>query len=151
PAPIGKPIYNAQLFILGSSLELLPVGVVGELCIQGEGVGAGYLNRAGLTAGSFVASPYGRPGERMYRTGDLGLYREDGSIVYRGRTDHQVKIRGNRIELGEIQAVITEYEEVADAAVIMTENDAGEKQVVAYIVTNQEKEFKLSGLRRYLK
>ncbi len=101
--PIGKPISNTKIYILNASDQLQPVGVVGELCIAGEGLARGYWNREELTAEKFVQNPF-EPSERMYRTGDLARWLPNGNIEYIGRVDHQVKIRGFRIELGEVEA-----------------------------------------------
>jgi amino acid adenylation domain-containing protein/non-ribosomal peptide synthase protein (TIGR01720 family) len=148
--PIGKPIYNTQLFILGSHLEPLPLGVVGELCIQGEGVGAGYLNYPELTAVRFVASPYSGMSGVLYRTGDMARYRADGCIELLGRIDHQVKIRGHRIELEEIEAVLRDLPEVSQAAVVAREDRRGEKRLVGYVVPVSGQNVDSSSLRQRL-
>lgn len=135
--PLGRPIFNVQHFILDKHLQLVPVGVVGELYISGEGVGAGYLNRPELTAERFIANPY-RPGFRMYNTGDLARYLPDGNIEYLGRVDHQVKIRGFRIELGEVENAIEQHEDVNRCVVIAREDIPGDKRLVAYIVPRME-------------
>ncbi|WP_456015626.1 amino acid adenylation domain-containing protein [Pseudomonas fluorescens] len=123
--PIGKPIANTRMYLLDSQLQPVPLGVVGELFIGGVQVARGYLNRPELTAERFLNDPFTRG--RMYRTGDVGRYLPDGNIEYLGRNDDQVKIRGLRIELGEIQARLTEYPSINEAAVI-----AREQRLVAY-------------------
>ena len=97
---IGKPIANTQVYIVNPDRQLQPVGIPGELCIGGEGVADGYLNKPDLTAEKFIDNPF-NPGNRMYKTGDLAKWKEDGTIEFLGRIDHQVKIRGFRIELGD--------------------------------------------------
>ena len=126
--PIGRPIANLRTYILSPELLPLPSGAVGELYLAGAGLARGYHARPGLTAERFVVDPFGC-GERLYRTGDLARYRADGAIEYCGRIDHQVKIRGLRIELGEIQARLQEHPQVLEAVVLALDN-----QLVAYVV-----------------
>src|SRR5207302_715439 len=127
--PIGRPIPNVTHYVLDDRLNLLPVGVAGELYIGGVGVGRGYLNSPDITAVRFMPDPFsGEPGARLYRTGDLCRYLPDGNIEFLGRIDHQVKIRGFRIELGEIESLLLEHPGVAEAAVLAREDDANDKR-----------------------
>lgn len=137
--PVGFPISNVQTYVLEDKLQQLPVGVTGELCIGGAGVGAGYLDDPQLTAIKFVANPFSRiAGDRLYRTGDLCRYREDGAIEFVGRMDDQVKIRGNRVELGEIENVLRTHSRTKDCAVIAVDDILGSKRLVSFIVPKKD-------------
>lgn len=131
--PIGRPVHNAQAYVLDRHLHLCPPGVTGELFIGGAGLARGYWNRADLTADRFVPNPYAC-GERIYRTGDEVKWRPEGSLEYVGRTDQQVKIRGCRVEPGEVEAVLLEHESVQEAVIAVHEDRVGQNQLVAYVV-----------------
>ena len=146
-ATIGKPIANTQVYLLDPHGNPVPIRVAGELCIGGEGVARGYLNRPELTAERFVPDPFSRtPGARLYRTGDFARYRHDGNIEYLGRADSQVKLRGFRIELPEIEAVINRHENVRESAVVVREDRPGDRRLVAY-VTARDGELRIADLK----
>ena len=137
--PIGKPIANMSLYVLDAHVRPVPVGVVGEVFVGGSGLGRGYLNRPDLTAQQFVPHPFSQePGARLYRTGDLARYLDDGAIEFLGRVDEQVKLRGYRIEPGEIEATLRLHPAVRDAVVQVREEAAGDTRLVAYIIAASE-------------
>jgi amino acid adenylation domain-containing protein len=149
--PIGCPLSNTQIYILDSYLQPVPIGVPGELYIGGDGLAKGYLNRPELTTEKFISNPFSnQPNARLYKTGDLARYRADGTIEFMGRIDNQIKLRGFRIELGEIEAVLSQYPQVNEAVVIATEDQPGNKRLVAYCVSNSEQSI-TSELRSFLK
>ncbi|MGZ9260897.1 MAG: amino acid adenylation domain-containing protein [Candidatus Binatia bacterium] len=149
--PLGRPIDNVALVALDEHWQLCPIGVIGELCIAGEGVGAGYVNDAELTGQKFVANPFKElSGETLYKTGDLVRYLRDGNFEYLGRRDHQVKIRGHRIELGEIEALLGQHPAVQQAVVLAREDHPGDRRLVAYAAAAPGFSASASELRSYL-
>jgi arthrofactin-type cyclic lipopeptide synthetase C len=134
PPPIGRPIANLRAYVLDRRQQPVPVGVPGELHVAGPSLARGYLGQPKMTADRFVPDPFSaQPGELMYRTGDLVRYRADAALDFLGRLDDQVQIRGHRIELSEIESVLTEQEMVAEAVVVVNELDKGRAELVAYI------------------
>lgn len=150
--PIGYPISNTQIYILDDYLQPMPIDVPGVLYIGGVGLATGYLNRPELTASRFIVNPFNKQkNQRIYNTGDLACYHADGSIEFLGRIDNQVKIRGLRIELSEIENVLKQFAAIKEAIVIAQEDKLGEKRLIAYIVPKNPKNFpNISELRKFI-
>jgi acyl-coenzyme A synthetase/AMP-(fatty) acid ligase len=151
PILIGRPLANTQCYILDRQGQPVPVGATGELHIGGDGLALGYLNRPELTAEKFLPDPFRGGGACMYRTGDLARYRMDGNIECLGRIDHQIKLRGYRIEPGEIEAALKEQPEIKQAVVVAREDKPEDKLLVAYLVANNHDIPTASELRIRLK
>ena len=148
---IGRPIANTRFYILDRQLQLLPIGVPGELFIDGDGLALGYRNQPGLSAERFIAHPFSNtPGARLYRTGDLARYREDGNVVHLGRLDFQVKVSGYRIELGEIETALMAHDSLAQAVVMAREDQPGVTTLAAYVVPSSGHALVVTSLRGYL-
>ncbi|HEV7398617.1 MAG TPA: amino acid adenylation domain-containing protein [Pyrinomonadaceae bacterium] len=149
---IGQPLANMQAYVLDVEMQVVPLGMVGELYVGGTGLARGYLNRPALTAERFVQHPYGaEPGARLYRTGDMVRWRENGELVYVGRVDAQVKLRGFRVELGEIEATLINCPLVRECAVTVIEHGPGDKRLVAYVVGRDNDALDGNQLRSFLK
>jgi acyl-CoA synthetase (AMP-forming)/AMP-acid ligase II/acyl carrier protein len=148
--PIGRPITNTRIYILDAELAPVPIGVVGELYISGASLARGYLGRPDLTATGFVPDSHSSdPGDRMYRTGDLGRFRPDGTIELRGRIDEQIKIRGHRVEPGEVVAVLKTYPALRHVAVAARKDHHGDNLLVAYYVDRDER-FNPESMRQFM-
>jgi thioesterase domain-containing protein len=150
--PIGRAIANTEVYVLDQSLNLLPVGVAGEIYIGGVALARGYLGRAELTAEKFIPHPFPpSSGARLYRTGDLGRRLAGGEIEFLGRLDHQVKLRGYRIELGEIEAILSQQTKIEEAVVVAREDVPGDTRLVAYLVAKKGSDVRVEELREFLK
>ena len=150
--PIGRAIGNTEVYVLDGRQQLVPVGVVGELYLGGDGLARGYLGAAAQTAERFVPHPYsGTGGARLYRTGDLVRYDREGQLEFVGRVDEQLKIRGYRIEPGEVESALRGHESVSEAVVLGRAEESGEKRLVAYVVAAAgAAELSVTELRSYL-
>nr|WQM80062.1 non-ribosomal peptide synthetase [Streptomyces sp.] len=132
--PLGRPVANTRAYVLGPRLRPVPPGAIGDLYLAGAGVAHGYLHRPSLTAQRFVADPFGPPGALMYRTGDLASWRADGTLRFHGRDDDQIKLRGHRVELGEIEAALTSHPQVGAAAAAVWDVGPDDRRLVGYVV-----------------
>src|SRR5262249_3491501 len=140
--PIGRPTANTQLYVLSEQMHPVPMGVLGELYIGGDSVARGYLNRPDISSEKFVPHPFSKDkGARLYKTGDLVRFRDDGILEFLGRTDDQIKIRGFRVELGEIEKVVEEHPSVAKSVVIARENNYQNKRLIAYVIPHPQNAF----------
>jgi amino acid adenylation domain-containing protein len=151
PIFIGPPVANTQFYVVDKNMQPVPIGVSGELLIGGLGLARGYLNRPELNKEKFIKNPFSDLSPRLYRTGDLVRYLSNGDIEFLGRTDFQVKLRGYRIELGEIENVLSGHKDIKEAVVSAKQNKNQDKQLVAYIITDSNKELKSADLRTFLK
>ncbi len=148
--PIGKPLMNYNVLILDDQQNLVPVGTGGEICISGVGLARGYLNNSELTKEKFVPNPF-QPDQRIYKTGDLGRWLEDGNIEFLGRVDHQIKINGIRVELGEIESILNQHLKIKESVVISQKDSAGVTRLIAYIIPIENQNLINEDLRNFLK
>jgi aspartate racemase len=150
--PVGQAIPNTRIYLLDQQAQPVPIGMSGELCIGGDGLGHGYLNHPELTAEKFTPDPFSQhPGARLYHTGDMARFESDGTIEFLGRRDFQVKLRGFRVELGEIESALVSHEAVHEAAVIACDKADGDKHLIAFVVPKQTPAPSESGLQDYLR
>jgi amino acid adenylation domain-containing protein len=148
--PIGRPVGDRRVYLLDRGFEPVPVGVPGELFVGGPAVARGYLGRPELTAERFVPDPFGEPGARLYRSGDRARWQADGVLEFAGRTDFQVKVRGFRVEPGEVEGVLAGHPQVREAVVVVRETAPGERRLVAYATAAEGAELAPAGVRAYL-
>ncbi|HEX8129401.1 MAG TPA: amino acid adenylation domain-containing protein [Pyrinomonadaceae bacterium] len=151
--PLGRPLANTRFYVLDVDMNPVPIGIYGELHIGGDGLAHGYINRPDLTAAQFIPDPFSTaPGARLYRTGDLVRYHDDGNIEFAGRLDYQVKVRGFRIELADIEAALNQHEAIRQTVVTVHQDTSEDKRLVAYIVADDEAQApNVTQLRAYLK
>lgn len=148
---IGRPIANTQIYVLDSRFQPVPIGVPGELYIGGDGVARGYLNQPDLTAEKFVPNPFSTAASRLYKTGDIARYRPDGNIECLGRNDFQVKLRGQRIDLGEIESALRRHPDVRDAVVSLSDDRSGQKHLIGYLLAAAASVPQTASLQQFLK
>lgn len=149
--PLGQPVRNVHIHLLDDRLQPVPVGVPGDLYIAGAGVGRGYLRRPDLTAAYFLPDPFGAPGSRMYKTGDIARRRRDGVLEYLGRADDQIKVRGNRVEPGEVERCLRACAGVKEAVVMLRELAGGDSHLVGYVVSQEQEVIDTDSMRRELR